>query len=50
MSVSVTVPSVSRTAANADALHAKIAIRNLDFFYGENRALKNINCSLTRAR
>jgi len=50
MSVSVTVPSVSRTAANADALHAKIAIRNLDFFYGENRALKNINCSLYQGK
>ena len=50
MSVSVTVPSVSRAAANADALHAKIAIRNLDFFYGENRALKNINCSLYQGK
>jgi len=50
MSVSVTVPSVSRTAANADALHEKIAIRNLDFFYGENRALKNINCSLYQGK
>ena len=50
MSVSVTVPIVSRTAANADALHEKIAIRNLDFFYGENRALKNINCSLYQGK
>ena len=50
MSVSVTVPSVSHTAANAEALHEKIAIRNLDFFYGENRALKNINCSLYQGR
>ena len=50
MSVSVTVPSVSRTAANADALHEKIAIRNLDFFYGENRALKNVNCSLYQGK
>jgi phosphate transport system ATP-binding protein len=50
MSVSVTVPSVGPTAANTDALHEKIAIRNLDFFYGENRALKNINCSLYQGK
>src|SRR3974390_2459857 len=50
MSVSVTVPSVSPTAANGNALHEKIAIRNLDFFYGENRALKNVNCSLYQGK
>jgi phosphate transport system ATP-binding protein len=50
MSVSVTVPSVGPTAANTDALHEKIAIRNLDFFYGENRALKNVNCSLYQGK
>src|SRR3974377_1601496 len=50
MSVSVTVPSVSPTAANGNALHEKIAIRNLDFFYGENRPLKNVNCSLYQGK
>src|SRR3974377_1458342 len=50
MSVSVTVPSVGPTAANTDALHEKIAIRNLDFFYGENRPLKNVNCSLYQGK
>ena len=50
MSVSVTVPSVSPTAANGNALHEKVAIRNLDFFYGENRALKNVNCSLYQGK
>src|SRR3974377_1370564 len=50
MSVSVTVPSVSPTAANGNALHEKVAIRNLDFFYGENRPLKNVNCPLYQGK
>ena len=50
MSVSVTVPSVSHAPGNAGDLVEKISIRNLEFFYGDNRALKNINCSLYQGK
>ena len=33
-------------ATDGGPLHEKVAIRNLDFFYGSSRALKNINMSL----
>jgi phosphate transport system ATP-binding protein len=38
---------VEQAARNAQ-LAEKISIRNLDFFYGDNRALKNINVPLYR--
>src|SRR5215468_10026205 len=47
---SYTVPNVSHPPANAENLHEKISIRNLDFFYGENRALKNINIALYQGK
>ncbi len=43
---SFTVPSVTHAAVNAGDLTDKVTIRNLDFFYGDNRALKDINVSL----
>jgi phosphate transport system ATP-binding protein len=46
----ITVPTVSHTLANAEDLAEKISIRNLDFFYGDNRALKNINVPLYRGK
>ncbi|MBS0249410.1 MAG: ATP-binding cassette domain-containing protein, partial [Proteobacteria bacterium] len=41
-----TVPTVTNTVASTDNLVEKIGVRNLDFFYGDHRALKNINVAL----
>ena len=41
-----TVPTVNNAASNANDLIEKVTVQNLDFFYGDNRALKNINVSL----
>ena len=47
----VRVPIATHTAAvDAGEMTEKISIRNLDFYYGDNRALKNINVSLYRNR
>jgi phosphate transport system ATP-binding protein len=43
---SFTVPTVTREQISADGLYKKIDVSNLDFFYGDHRALKNINVSL----
>jgi phosphate transport system ATP-binding protein len=43
---SFTVPTVTQPQASAEGLAEKISIKNLDFYYGDNRALKNINVSL----
>jgi phosphate transport system ATP-binding protein len=45
-----TVPTVTHAASSVEGLLEKISIRNLDFFYGDNRALKNINCSLYQGK
>ena len=42
----VSTPAVTHTADSSEGLTEKIAVRNLDFYYGDNRALKNINVSL----
>ncbi|MBR1221084.1 phosphate ABC transporter ATP-binding protein PstB [Bradyrhizobium sp. U87765 SZCCT0131] len=42
----VTPPSANPAALDTSTLKDKIAIRDLDFFYGEARALKNISMSL----
>jgi phosphate transport system ATP-binding protein len=39
-------PSVTRAPAGTEGLSEKISIRDLDFYYGENRALKSINVPL----
>jgi phosphate transport system ATP-binding protein len=41
--VSRLVPAVANTPAQASSLAEKLTVRNLDFFYGEARALKSIN-------
>jgi len=41
-----TVPTVAHAASSVEGLNEKISIRNLDFYYGDNRALKDINVSL----
>jgi phosphate transport system ATP-binding protein len=43
---SVAVPVASHAAIDMAGLKEKVTLRNLDFFYGEARALKNINLSL----
>jgi phosphate transport system ATP-binding protein len=46
----VTVPAVSHAPSGAEDLSEKISIRNLDFFYGDNRALKSINVPLYQGK
>src|SRR5579863_2045177 len=43
---SVTVPSVSAAPTDRAGLAEKVTIRDLDFFYGETRALKSISLPL----
>jgi phosphate transport system ATP-binding protein len=40
------VPTVSHAASQAGAMEEKVSVRNLNFFYGSNRALKDINVPL----
>jgi phosphate transport system ATP-binding protein len=47
---SFTVPTVTHSVASADALNEKISIQNLDFYYGDNRALKDINVSMYQSK
>jgi phosphate transport system ATP-binding protein len=47
---STPVPSVTHAAADEGALEKKVAVRKLNFFYGGNRALKDINVSLYTKR
>jgi phosphate transport system ATP-binding protein len=43
---SVSTPIVAQTPVDQSALVPKISIKNLDFFYGDSKALKNINLPL----
>ncbi len=43
-----TVPQVSHAPQDLAGLTEKVGVRNLNFYYGQNRALKNINVSLYR--
>jgi phosphate transport system ATP-binding protein len=43
---SVAVPSVGHAPVATSGLTERIALRNLEFFYGDSRALKNINLAL----
>jgi len=47
---SFTVPTVTRAQVSADGLADKITIENLDFYYGDHRALKDINVSLYQGK
>ncbi len=47
---SFAVPTVTHSAGSAEGLNEKVSIQNLDFYYGDNRALKNINVSLYQGR
>jgi phosphate transport system ATP-binding protein len=46
----ITVPIVSHTPASAGDLTKKISIRDLDFFYGDHRALRSINVTLYQGK
>jgi phosphate transport system ATP-binding protein len=43
---SVATPAAARAAVDGADLVEKISVRNLDFFYGDSRALKSINLPL----
>ena len=43
---SVAVPTVAHAASSTAGLAEKISIRNLDFYYGASKALKDINIAL----
>jgi phosphate transport system ATP-binding protein len=40
------VPAVTHAAAQTGAMEEKVGVRNLNFYYGGNRALKDVNVSL----
>jgi len=44
--VEFTTPTVARRAAGTEGLAEKVSVRDLEFFYGDNRALKNISVPL----
>jgi phosphate transport system ATP-binding protein len=47
---SFTVPTVSHAPVSAEGLNEKISVRNLDFFYGDHRALKSIDVPLYQGK
>ena len=44
------VPAVTHAAPQTGAMEEKVSVRNLNFYYGGNRALKDINVSLYAKR
>ena len=47
---SVAVPVVTHMTADAEKFTDKVSIRNLSFYYGPNKALKDINISLYQGK
>jgi phosphate transport system ATP-binding protein len=45
-----TTPTAAHGPSNAAELIKKVAVRNLDFYYGDHRALKTINVSLYQGK
>ncbi len=45
-----TVPTVSHASVDPNSLTEKVSVRNLDFFYGDYRALKSINVPLYQGK
>src|SRR5262245_45736159 len=39
-------PLVAHTATVSEALHEKVSVRGLNFYYGDNRALKDVTVAL----
>jgi phosphate transport system ATP-binding protein len=50
VAAALTVPGVTHPVGIAEDLHEKISIRDLDFYYGDNRALKSISVSLYQGK
>ena len=50
VAATLTVPTVTHAAGIAEDLHEKISIRDLDFYYGDNRALKSISVPLYQGK
>jgi phosphate transport system ATP-binding protein len=46
----LTVPAVNHAPGNAEDLIEKVSIHDLDFYYGDNRALKAISVSLYQGK
>jgi len=46
----ITVPTVTHTPGQSQDLVEKISVRDLNFFYGDHRALKNISVSLYQGK
>src|SRR4249919_3328179 len=46
----ITVPTVTHMPGNADDLTEKISVRDLNFFYGDHRALKDISVPLYQGK
>jgi len=46
----ITVPTVTHSPSSGEDLSEKISIRNLDFFYGDHRALRTINVPLYQGK
>src|SRR5262245_50574192 len=46
----ITVPTVTRTQSKDEDLVEKISVRNLDFFYGDHRALKSVSVPLYQGK
>jgi phosphate transport system ATP-binding protein len=46
----LTVPTVTHAPGNAEDLIEKVSIHDLDFYYGDNRALKAISVSLYQGK
>ncbi len=49
-SMTAPTPAPTPNATSAEGLVEKIIVRDLDFFYGDNRALKSVNLSLYQNR
>jgi phosphate transport system ATP-binding protein len=50
MSMAFTVPAVPQSTVDTDPVREKVAVHNLDFFYGQSRALKSITTSLYQGK
>src|SRR5262249_15249358 len=50
VSAAMTVPTVTHAPSRTEDLSEKVSVRNLDFYYGDHRALKNINVMLYQGK
>jgi hypothetical protein len=48
MNVAPTVPTVTHAPTDTASLTEKVSINNLEFFYGDSRALKSVSLPLYR--